>query len=249
VHEAWRDFLDDGTAPGHGVEIYTREAELTESVVRFLEAGFAAGSCGVVVATAEHADAIRAALPETAPLVVADAQETLDSLFVDGALSLSAFQSVVGGLLDHALDVAPGPPRAFGEMVDLLCRSGRVDDAIALEELWEELRRARRFSLLCGYRLDVFDAEAQTSAIPAICEAHSHVLPAHDVQRFDEAVTRALTEVLGPATTKDIYYIVSRPMRSKRVPVAQDALRWLTSSFPQSAERVLETARGYYAAA
>jgi hypothetical protein len=97
--------------------------------------------------------------------------------------------------------------------------------------------------------MDVFDAGTQKALLPEICNAHSHVLPAHDLTRFNESVLRALTEVLGAATTRDIYYIVNRPLRARRVPVAQDALRWLAVSFPQSAERVLETARGYYAAA
>ena len=49
-----------------------------------------------------------------------------------------------------------------------------------VEQLWNQLARTRRFSLLCGYELDVFDPQAQAGALQAICRVHSHVLPAHD---------------------------------------------------------------------
>jgi hypothetical protein len=244
VREPWEAFLADGAAPGHGVEIYVRDEELVESVVGFLRAGIEADAPGVVVATPEHAEAILARFD--GPLLVRDAARTLAALHEDGELSSARFGEVIGGVLDEAAEIAPGAPRVFGEMVDLLCRSGAAEEALALEGLWEELRGRRRFSLLCSYRLDVFDAETQRAPMPGICNAHSHVLPAHDLKRFNDAVARALVEVLGPQTTRDVYYIVERPLRGRRVPVAQDALRWLVSSFPAEATAVLEAARGYY---
>jgi hypothetical protein len=250
MHEPWSAFLEDGTAAGHGVEIYVSDSDLVDSVTSFLVGGFEAGSAGVVVATPQHADAILAELERRGygdhPIIVAGADEVLASLYEDGDLSATAFEREIGALLDRAQDASAGAPRAFGEMVDLLCLRGNQKDAIALEELWEELRRRRPFSLLCGYRLDVFDAAAQKAPLPEICNVHSHVLPAHDLQRFNNAVARALSDVLGPATTRDIFYIVDRPLRARRVPVAQDALRWLVTSFPAEAGRVLEAARGYY---
>lgn len=251
VREPWNDFLGDGTAPGHGVEIYMDDAELVESVASFLAAGFEADAAGVVVATPAHTDAILAEIAKRGygerSYLVAGADELLAALYEDGDLSPAAFDREVGALLDEAEATASGAPRVFGEMVDLLCLRNNQDDAIALEELWEELRRRRPFSLLCGYKLDVFDAATQKAPMPEICNAHSHVLPAHDLERFNDAVARALTDVLGPATTRDIYYIVDRPLRARRVPVAQDALRWLVASFPAEAGPVLEAARGYYA--
>lgn len=250
MHEPWEAFLGDGAARGHGVEIYMHDEELVESVVSFLAAGFEADAAGIVVATPEHTDAILALIAERGygdrPYIVAGADEVLASLYEDGDLSAAAFDREVGALLDEAEAAASGPPRVFGEMVDLLSLRNEQRDAIELEELWEELRRRRPFSLLCGYKLDVFDAATQKAPMPEICNAHSHVLPAHDLQRFNDAVARALTDILGPATTRDIYYIVDRPLRARRVPVAQDALRWLVASFPAEAAPVLEAARGYY---
>lgn len=243
--------MADGAAAGHGVELYAHDEELVESVAGFVAAGVAADAACVLVATPLHVAAVEDELARRdvvdPPLVLADADETLDRI-LDAGLAPEPFDAIVGELLDAAEAAAPGAPRAFGEMVDLLWQRGMVDEALVVEDLWEALRRKRPFSLLCAYRVDVFDAAAQRAPLPAICNVHSHVLPAHDPARFDTAVRRALTEVLGAATTRDIYYIVDRPLRGRRVPVAQDALRWLAASFPESAGRVLDAARGYYAA-
>jgi len=252
---AWDRFVSGQDPSGHGAEIYTDADELAQSAALFLATGFEAGEAGLIVATAEHASAIVDALADrgwsaqaidaSARLLIADAENTLESITVDGRPSAEAFERVIGGLVD---DLAGGPLRIFGEMVDLLTRRGQVDEAIELEELWNGLQRTRRFSLLCGYRLDVFDSAVQAGPLPSVCRVHSHVLPAHDDARFRNAVDRALIEVLGPSQARDVLYIVGGTLREKRVPVAQDALRWVTANMPAQAERVLALARSLYAA-
>ena len=83
--------------------------------------------------------------------------------------------------------------------------------------------------------------------LPSVCRVHSHVLPAHDDARFRSAVERALVDVLGPSKARDVLYIVGGTLREKRVPVAQDALRWVTANMPAQAERILTLARSLYA--
>ena len=94
-------------------------------------------------------------------------------------------------------------------MVDLLCRRGVRTPRTARAAL-ERFRPERRFSLLCGYRLDVFDPQAQTETLPHICREHSHVLPARNYPRFARAVDNALREVLGPNQAATVYVLVSR---------------------------------------
>ena len=86
----------------------------------------------------------------------------------------------------------------------------------------------------------------QAGPLPSVCRVHSHVLPAHDDDRFRSAVERALVDVLGPTKARDVLYIVGGTMREKRVPVAQDALRWVTANMPAQAERILTLARSLY---
>ena len=114
-----------------------------------------------------------------------------------------------------------------------------------MEELWNRLARRRSFSLLCGYRVDVFDRDAQVSVLPEICRSHSHVLPAGDPARLERAVGAALEEALGP-TAADVYVQVGQQLRRKQVPTAQLALMWVSSQMPRSAEQILESAKAHY---
>ena len=65
--------------------------------------------------------------------------------------------------------------RIYGEMVDVLWRSGRKDAALSLETLWHQLIARRKWSLLCGYA----SGACQGEAFNTICDRHSHVLSSH----------------------------------------------------------------------
>ena len=130
-------------------------------------------------------------------------------------------------------------------MVDLLCERGNPAGAARLEELWNRLARRRSFSLLCGYRIDVFDRDAQISVLPEICRSHSHVLPADDPARLERAVDAALEEALG-SQAGQVYAVLGDQLRRKQVPPAQLTLMWVSSQMPLSAERILASARAHY---
>jgi hypothetical protein len=254
--DVWSDFLVGREPHGHAAQVYADLGELAHSVSTYLAAGFELGEPAVVVATPEHLTAFMAALAaagwdeariERAGLLArADAAETLDAIMDGGDTpSKSVFQQSVGALLD----LFPGKHvRAFGEMVDLLSREGRVEAAIALEELWNDFGRRRDFSLLCGYHLNVFDRDSQAGVLPQVCRTHSHILPALDPARLTRAVDQALEEVLGAAEAGKVYVLVGQQLRSDRVPMAQVLLMWVSANMPMLAERVLSSARARYEA-
>jgi hypothetical protein len=255
--QAWADFLQGGHACDHAVQVYAEVDELAGSVAAYLSAGFEAGEPGVVVATAEHwarfAEELEQrgwnvdALERDGLLAYADAEATLASFMVGDGPAGGLFEHVVGGLLDRVQHRFPGRTiRAFGEMVDLLSERGEVAGAVALEELWNGLARTRRFALLCGYRLDVFDRSSQTGALPEVCRVHSHVLPALDTIRLGRAVDRALEEVLGHDGAGKVYVLVGVQAREERVPVAQLILMWISEHMPVLADRILASARAHY---
>ena len=210
------------------------------------------------MATPEHLAAVRerlvllgwdaSAIERGGLLTVVDADATLAAIMEGDMPSGARFEQLVGGLLDRVGRSAGREPRVFGEMVDLLCRGGLTDAAIRLEQIWVAAAQTRRFSLLCGYRLDVFDHEAQATTLPRVCELHSHVLPAQHYARFAHSVDRALDEVLGAAETSRIYLLISRQARKERVPLAQLILMWVSANRPSLADRVLASARAYYLA-
>jgi hypothetical protein len=258
VTKNWVDFLAGGDRSAHAVQIYAEIDELADSVATYLARGFDAGEPAVVVATADHAalflerlaaqgwDADR--IEHAACLRVEDAEATLAAIMQGGTSpSRLAFEQIVGSLLDDAARQAPGREiRAFGELVDLLCARGEAKPAAELEELWNDLGRRRRFTLLCSYHLDVFDRAAQVGTLPGVCRAHSHVLPASDSACLARSVDLALEEVLGPAEAGMVYALVGEQIRRGRVPSPQLVLMWVSANMPALADRILASARKRY---
>lgn len=253
---AWTGFLQGSGPAAHAVQVYRDVDELAASLTRYLAVGFDLGEPAVVIATPEHWARFGERLAESGwdaarieasgLLFLADAEATLAAVMEGDRPVADRFDAVVGGLIDRVAARFPSRRiRAFGEMVDLLCQCGDPAGAARMEELWNRLARRRAFSLLCGYRLDVFDRKAQVSVLPEICRAHSHVLPADDPERLERAVDAALEEALGPQA-EQVHAALGQQPRRKHVPSAQLALMWVSSQMPRSAEGILESARAHY---
>lgn len=255
---SWTTFLEAAPAADHAVQVYDDLADLAGSVGRYLDAGFRRGEPGMVIASADHrrvfVEALEARgwdidrLEAERLLTCLDAQQTLDA-FMDGDTpSGERFEHVVGGAIDRLATRFPDTSiRAFGEMVDLLWKQGNEAGAIALEELWNELAESRRFALLCGYPLDIFDIDVQRSALPEIIRVHTHPRPAADTSRLAAAVDRALAEVVGPFAAGQIYLQVAEQVPRSELPRAQAVLMWLSRRQTETAQQVLERVRTHYA--
>lgn len=258
VTKNWAKFLAGADQCAHAVQIYADVDELADSVATYLARGFERGDPAIVVATAEHGQRFleRLALhgwdagriERDACLRIEDAEGMLATIMQGGrSPSRPAFEQIVGSLLDEAEARAPGREiRVFGEMVDLLCERGESNAAAELEELWNDLGRHRRFSLLCGYHLDVFDRASQVGTLPDVCRAHSHVLPAANSLRLARSVDLALEEVLGSAEAGKVYAMVGDQIRRDRVPSPQLILMWVSANMPALADRILASARRRY---
>jgi hypothetical protein len=257
VTPRWRDFLRGSASCGHGAQIYADVDELAASVATYFASGFESGEPALIVATPEHrgrfGDRLAAAgwdvarLEQEGLLVVRDAEVLLSQILAGEHPSASAFERVVGGLLDELAERFPDREiRVFGEMVDLLSERGQTEAAVSLEELWNSLAWSRRFSLLCGYGLDVFDRESQVATLPEVCRTHSHVLAAADSPRLAKAVDQALEEVLGAAEAGKVYVVVAEQIRQDRVPAPQLVLMWVSANMPALADRILASARTRY---
>jgi PAS domain S-box-containing protein len=188
----------------HRVQFYETDTFLAEQVARFIAEGIPRGEPAVIIATQAHRDAfVRALLASGASverlsddgrLVMLDARETLTAFTVDGQPSWERFRDVVGGLMTRVAARHPGVSiRAYGEMVDLLWRDGKQDDAIRLEEMWNDLRNEHAFSLLCAYVIDSFYKE---NGIPRICATHSHVLAPERSRAADPSSVAASVQSL-----------------------------------------------------
>ncbi len=261
MRQAWGEFLRTAKPRSHGVQVYAEPEELAESVVDFLASGFEQGEPAVVVAVPENvsrfADGLDAAgwgfdaAKESGLLLVADAETTLAAFMDASRPSPQRFERTTVALLE-AVALPGRRVRVFGEMVDVLVRRGERAAADEVERLWNELAESHDFSLLCGYRLDVFDRVAQARILPHVCREHSHVLPARNYPRFARAVDEALREVLGPTEAASVYVRVSREAdrgESGHVPLAQLLLMWVALNRPNQSRQILDAARIRYAAA
>lgn len=173
---------------GHDVHFYRNEAYLKRVVVDFLATGVAAGQPLIVIATEAHrnafADGLRARRLDVDELlsdreaIWLDARETL-ACFMEGPCpDRELFMATVGNVFERVLRKRFFLiVRAYGEMVDLLCRDGNTEGAIALEALWNELASRYAHSLLCAYSIDNFLHEAGGRCLRRVCDVHGRTLP------------------------------------------------------------------------
>jgi MEDS: MEthanogen/methylotroph, DcmR Sensory domain len=255
----WSGFIAAPSASEHAVQLYSELDELTDSVVRFLDAGWRADEPAVVIATSAHWTAFREALEQQGwdtdalgaehLLTLLDADEAAAAL-LDGELpSPSRFERLIAATIDGVAARFPDRTlRAFGEIVDVLQRDGRPEAAIALEELWNELAETRKFALLCGYEIDIFDAKLQAGLVREVICRHTHARPAADNARLAAAVDAALADVVGAERAGRIYLEVADAVPHGAVPRAQSVLNWVTTHETRFAEKILARARAHYAA-
>jgi MEDS: MEthanogen/methylotroph, DcmR Sensory domain len=256
MRQSWGDFLKCAGTHSHGVQVYEDAGDLADSVAAYLVAGFDRDQPGVLVATPEHMSLFAERLAargwelgkaENAGLLVTgDAEETLARILGPHGLDRARFDRAVVDMLD-SVKAGPGvQARLFGEMVDVLCRRGDAHIADELERLWNDVARAQQISLLCGYRLDIFDVQTQLERLPHICGEHSHILPAQNYPRFARAVDSALRAVLGPNHAATVYVLVSREVGHDQVPLAQSILMWVSENLPTQSSQILDSARAHY---
>jgi excisionase family DNA binding protein len=171
----------------HFVQFYESDEFLLEAVAQFIGPSLRAGDAGIAVATTAHLARLDEALAArgldlaaaraSGQYVTLDAAATLASFMVDGAPDAGRFAEVIGTLLVSA--AAGGRRiRVYGEMVALLAAAGNHSATLRLEQLWNDLRCSRSFSLLCGYPMDRFGGEALAELLVDVCEEHTRVVPA-----------------------------------------------------------------------
>lgn len=185
----------------HLVEFYETEAFLTVTVCGFLAPALRAGDAAIVVATGAHRRAFEKALTEAGIAVEAAASEgryiVLDAsglllrFVVDGRPDPARFREVVSEIVDRASLSGRRRVRIYSEMVALLWARGNVQGTLALEDLWNDLAKIRRFLLMCAYPMRSFEGEASGAAFRRICEQHRLVIPSEGYSLLSDPAERA----------------------------------------------------------
>ena len=173
----------------HAVQFYRDDQSLSSVVGSFLAEGLRQNQPALVVATPEHraqidevlgADFDVTRLKQLGDLIVLDARETIHTFMADGMPHWRLFRHVIGRTLDDIARIHSGRTiRAYGEMVNVLWEDGLTAAALRLEALWNEMAKAHKFKLLCGYSMcNVY----KDAAVGEITRQHTHLFADDGVQ-------------------------------------------------------------------
>src|ERR1700733_1828772 len=174
---------------GHAVQFYKDDRILLKDLNHFIGPALIAGDSAVVIATRAHREGLSrlltaqgidvASLARQGRYIALDAAEILSKFMVNDWPDEALFMKLVGSVLSLASTAAEsdGPIVGYGEMVGLLCSDGKVEAAIELERLWNEIAKLHSIRIRCGYPISDFNREELGASFLRICEAHSFVVP------------------------------------------------------------------------
>jgi hypothetical protein len=248
----WSELLQQPHGGDHFVQVYSDERFLYEAVAEYTGTGLRRGEGVIIIATASHRAAFMEQLEaggvaardaaQRGQLLVLDADETLARFTPGGMPDWQTFHALIGGVIAK-LRLEYPTVRAYGEMVDVLWQRGERDAAIRLEEFWNDLAKLQTFSLLCAYYMDNLDAAAYHGPLECVCKVHTHLIPARDYERFNQAVIEASKEVLDTPLADLLVALSERHGTPTAMPQGQATLLWLQRNMPRTAEKVLAGVR------
>jgi PAS domain S-box-containing protein len=177
----------DGAPQGeHVVYFYQESDSLLDSLSGFIGSALGAGNAAIVIATKVHLDGLQQRLracgldtqraSRQGRYVALDASALLSQIMVDEMPDAERFAGTVGramGRISATLKGSRPETAAFGEMVALLWTEGKIEAAIRLEQLWNELAKKYSFSLRCAYPMTSCHGEKNIQPLARICAEHS----------------------------------------------------------------------------
>lgn len=168
----------------HIAQFYEHDRVLLDTLTGFVGGGLKVGESTIVIATAEHLEALEERLKESGVDMVSvrsedryitlRAEEALSTFMVEQWPDDQLFAHFVTDVITRARANGRGV-RAFGEMVALLWARGDTAATIRLEYLWHQLCKSQAFSLFCAYPKTGF-TEDPSKSIAEICAAHSRII-------------------------------------------------------------------------
>jgi signal transduction histidine kinase/ActR/RegA family two-component response regulator len=184
---------DECVRPSHIAHFYQDDASLVRTVADFIADGLHAGHAGILLATKPHRESAARQLTargldlprlsREGRYLALDAECLLSDLMHEGMPDEEKFQNLIGGVIEKAGMRCPSV-RVFGELASLLWGGGNMAAAVRLEQLWNQTRRRRPFSLWCGYSLNGIGKDTDGEHYQALCAEHSRIIPSEDYMRL-----------------------------------------------------------------
>jgi len=171
----------------HEMIAYSGAEALLESASRFIGAALKTSHAGVVLATHAHRSVLLEKLQErgldvaaaikNGSLIAQDAVESLAPITVKDPPDYGPFFDDLGRLIKSAGQAAKARRArvaVFGECVGLLYAQGRVDHALAIEKIGNELiGKNQHVDMLCAY--PILPSQDNDPVFKRICAEHSSV--------------------------------------------------------------------------
>ena len=181
------DDTDDRPLGRHEVQFYSDDGVFLESFSRFIAAALRAGDAAIAIVTNSHWESLLETLRaegididgavRQGTYTWMDAQATLSTIMVNGLPDSALFLNDISGFVESSSKAAKGEnPRVAicGERVGLLWAEGKVDAAIRLEQLCNELRKTHQVDFLCAYAFSLRPG-TDAHAVGSICAEHTTV--------------------------------------------------------------------------
>ena len=175
--------------PRHDVGFYADESVLVAAYTQFAKAALDAGKTLILVAAESRRDEVHRALRALGvdvdfahqqrrflPLDIGDA---LSTFMVNGWPDEERFWQAGTSLVARAAGTArcsPAGVAVCGEGTATLFREGRVDAAVRLEHLWNELAMTFNVDIFCPYSTIGLDHHRNGGGIQRICNEHTAVI-------------------------------------------------------------------------
>jgi len=173
----------------HEAGFYSEDTLLLDAFARFAEAALNAGKAVIVLAVESRRNELHQRLQadgldidlaiKERRYISLDVADALSSFMVDGWPDETRFWKTGTSLIVQAAKASSGEhPRvaACGECAAGLLRDGKVDAAIRLERLWNELASTYNVDVFCGYSTGILPDEG-SDVFQRICKEHSAVHP------------------------------------------------------------------------
>ena len=153
-----------------------------------IETALGAGNAVIAVATEPHRNSILGSLQDHGVDIVAaaeqgryvslDVADMLSTFMVNGLPDPARFRKVVDNLIAAAAKASIGDRphvAACGECAPALWKQGKIDAAVEVEHLCNEIAKSCNVDILCGYVLNRLQRKQERHIYERICAEHSAV--------------------------------------------------------------------------
>jgi CheY-like chemotaxis protein len=215
------------TVPGsHAVQFYENEQFLQRAVAEFFT-GARPGEPLILVSRPRTYTAVAAHLASgrygsainADSIQFFDAEAALPQIMEGESLDLVRAERFLTQTLSQSIPShAQGAARLYGEVVDILCQSGRHSAALQFEGLADSLfDRQPQLSILCGYAIERFKDDSKADLLRAVCQNHTQVISAEGFTALHDATPVQSVYIIDDDTS--LRRSLSRLLSAHRWPV------------------------------